>query len=280
MGSYGQFDSTKVILHFYQVGTTNVRQINAGPLLADYNFSLPANQVTQLNAFFPAAGGATLPTNYSVLSVFPHMHLLGTNIKAYAYKAGADTIKFVNVPKWDFMWQDFYFFKHLQKVPTGYKLKSEGTYDNTANNPNNPNSPPQTVYSGFNTTDEMFLTYFHYLPYQPGDETYDLEALSSASFQELIGPDQSSIKAYPNPFSENITLEFPTSLNNNDLVYLYDAYGKLIGKIPFDQGATQIQLQFNSANNNPAISSSLPKGVYYVSARLNGKLLSKKLIKL
>jgi hypothetical protein len=280
MGSYGQYDSTKVILHFYPVGTTNVRQINAGPLLADYNFSLQANQVTQLNAFFPAAGGATLPTNYSVLSVFPHMHLLGTNIKAYAYKAGADTIKFVNVPKWDFMWQDFYFFKHLQKVPTGYKLKSEGSYDNTANNPNNPNNPPQTVYSGFNTTDEMFLTYFHYLPYQPGDETYDLEALSSASFQELIGPDQSSIKAYPNPFSENITLEFPASLSNNDLVYLYDAYGKLIGKIPFDQGATQIQLQFNSADNNPAISSSLPKGVYYVSARLNGKLLSKKLIKL
>ncbi|MEN9743552.1 MAG: hypothetical protein RLZZ65_1357 [Bacteroidota bacterium] len=275
MGSFGQFDSTKVILHFYPVGTTNVRQISAAPLLADYNFSLPANQVTQLNAFFPGAGGATLPSAYSVLSVFPHMHLLGTNIKAYAYKAGQDTVKFVNVPKWNFMWQDFYFFKHLQKVPAGYKLKSEGTYDNTVNNPNNPNNPPQTVYSGFNTTDEMFLTYFHYLPYLPGDETYDLEVLSSASVQELLAPDQSTILAYPNPFSDQITLEFPASLSNHDLIYLYDAYGVLVDKIAFDTGAAQIHLDAQ----NP-IWNNLSKGVYYVSARLNGKFLAKKIIKM
>lgn len=275
MGSYGLYDSTKVILHFYPVGTTNVRQINAGPLLADYNFSLPANQVTQLNAFFPGAGGATLPTNYSVLSVFPHMHLIGTNIKAYAYKAGADTIKFVNIPKWDFMWQDFYFFKHLQKVPTGYKLKSEGTYDNTVNNPNNPNNPPQTIYSGFNTTDEMFLTYFHYLPYLPGDETYDLEALSSASVQEYMGPEQGAIKAYPNPYATNLTLEFPSSFGPQDLVYIYDASGQLKTKITPEAGATQIHL---SAENTEW--TALPKGVYFVSARINGSLLSKKLIKL
>jgi hypothetical protein len=236
---------------------------------------LPANQVTQLNAFFPGAGGATLPSSYSVLSVFPHMHLTGTNIKAYAYKAGADTIKFVNVPKWNFMWQDFYFFKHLQKVPSGYKLKSEGTYDNTANNPNNPNNPPQTIYSGFNTTDEMFLTYFHYLPYLPGDETYDLEALSSASIQEYLGPEQSSIKAYPNPYATNLTLEFPSSLGTNDLIYIYDVSGQLKTKISPEAGTTQIHLGSENAEW-----SALPKGVYFVSARINGSLLSKKLIKL
>jgi hypothetical protein len=273
MGSYGLYDSTKVIIHFYPVGTTNVRQINAGPLLANYNFNLPANQITDLNAFYPPSG-ATVPTAYSVLSVFPHMHLLGTNIKAYAYKAGADTIKFVNVPKWDFMWQDFYFFKYIQKVPPGYKLKSEGSYDNTANNPNNPNSPPQDVYSGFNTTDEMFLTYFHYLPYQPGDETYDLETLISASLTDYPIEDNSSIQAYPNPFADELTLTFPQSFKATDLIYVYDASGQLKYKIRPEAGHTQVHLGPSQEDWM-----NLPKGVYFLSARLNGQLLTKKLIK-
>lgn len=273
MGSYGLYDSTKVILHFYPEGTTNVRQINAGPLLANYNFNLPANQITDLNAFYPP-GGSTIPTAYSVLSVFPHMHLLGTNIKAYAYKPGADTIKFVNVPKWDFMWQDFYFFKFIQKVPPGYKLKSEGSYDNTANNPNNPHSPPQTIYSGFNTTDEMFLTYFHYLPYQPGDETYDLEALVSASLIDYPLQDQSSIQAYPNPFHDDLTLSFPISLNPSDQIFVYDANGQLKMKLSPEAGTTQVHL---GHENTEWLG--LPKGVYFISARVNGQLLSKKLIK-
>lgn len=109
MGSYGAFDSTKVIIHFYPVGTTGVRQISAGPLIADNNFNLPANQETTLTAQFPG-GSNGLPANYSILSVFPHMHLVGKDIKAYAFKPNLDTIHFVNVPKWNFMWQDFYFF--------------------------------------------------------------------------------------------------------------------------------------------------------------------------
>ena len=129
VGSYGEFDSTKVILHFYPPGTTNIRQISAGPLISNNNFTLPANQVTNLTAQYPANGG--VPTNFSVLSVFPHMHLLGANIKAYAYKANQDTIKFVNIPNWDFHWQDFYFFRNLQKVATGYRIKGEAKYDNT-----------------------------------------------------------------------------------------------------------------------------------------------------
>jgi hypothetical protein len=121
----------------------------------------------------------------------------------------------------------------------------------------------------------MFLTYFHYLPYLPGDETYDLEALSSASVQEYLDLEQGAIQAYPNPFATNLTLEFPCSFKPEDLVYIYDASGQLKTKITPETGATQIHL---SAEN--AEWSALPKGVYFVSARINGTLLSKKLIKL
>ena len=272
VGSYGEFDSTKVILHFYPPGTTNVRQISAAPLISNNNFTLPANQVTNLTAQYPANGG--VPTNFSVLSVFPHMHLLGENIKAYAYKANQDTIKFVNIPKWDFHWQDFYFFRNLQKVATGYRIKGEAKYDNTVNNPNNPNSPPLNVSSGFNTTDEMFLVYFHFMPYMNGDENYDLEELMSASLAEYLPEDPNGIMTFPNPFRESVQIEFKELLESGDLLSIYSSAGDFICKLNPIVGTKD--LIWDGKNSNGEIISS---GVYYLSARIKGKAYSKKLLK-
>jgi hypothetical protein len=90
-----------------------------------------------------------------------------------------------------------------------------------------------------------------------------------------LGPEQGSIKAFPNPYATNLTLEFPSSFGPQDLIYIYDASGQLKTKITPEAGATQIHL---SAENTEW--TALPKGVYFVSARINGTLLSKKLIKL
>jgi hypothetical protein len=120
----------------------------------------------------------------------------------------------------------------------------------------------------------MFLTYFHFLPYQPGDETYDLEALISASLEDYPLSDNSSILAYPNPFEAALTLEFPSSLNNSDLIYIYDAQGQLRMKLTPETGTTQLHLGIENQQWRD-----LPKGVYFVSARIKGQLLSKKLIK-
>ena len=272
VGSYGEFDSTKVILHFYPPGTTNVRQISAAPLISNNNFMLPANQVTNLTAQYPANGG--VPTNFSVLSVFPHMHLLGENIKAYAYKANQDTIKFVNIPHWDFHWQDFYFFRNLQKVATGYRIKGEAKYDNTVNNHHNPNSPPLNVSSGFNTTDEMFLVYFHFMPYMNGDENYDLEELMSASLAEYLPEDPNGIMTFPNPFREIVQIEFKEPFESGDLLSIYSSAGDFICKLNPLIGTKE--LIWDGKNSNGEIISS---GVYYLSARIKGKVYSKKLLK-
>jgi hypothetical protein len=272
VGSYGEFDSTKVILHFYPPGTTNVRQISAAPLISNYNFTLPANQVTNLTAQYPTNGG--VPTNFSVLSVFPHMHLLGTNIKAYAYKANQDTVKFVNIPHWDFHWQDFYFFRYIQKVSTGFKIKGEAKYDNTVNNPHNPNSPPLNVSSGFNTTDEMFLVYFHFMPYMNGDENYDLQELMSASLGDYMEEDLNGIVSYPNPFQENICIEFKDPFEISDQIFVYSSSGDFICKLDPIVGASKVLWDGKNSNGQ-----NVSKGAYYLSARIKGKAYSKKLLK-
>jgi hypothetical protein len=272
VGSYGEFDSTKVILHFYPPGTTNVRQISAAPLISNNNFMLPANQVTNLTAQYPANGG--VPTNFSVLSVFPHMHLLGENIKAYAYKANQDTIKFVNIPHWDFHWQDFYFFRYIQKVSTGFKIKGEAKYDNTVNNPHNPNSPPLNVSSGFNTTDEMFLVYFHFMPYMNGDENYDLQELMSATLGDYMEEDLNGIVSYPNPFQENICIEFKDPFEISDQIFVYSSSGDFICKLDPIVGASKVLWDGKNSNGQ-----NVSNGAYYLSARIKGKAYSKKLLK-
>ena len=113
----------------------------------------------------------------SILYVWPHMHYIGKNFKAYVVSPEGDTIKLVHIPEWDFRWQEIYRFKQLVKVPKGSVLHIEGLYDNTAENPANPNSPPKTIFSegSMKSTDEMMTLLMVYLPYQPGDEKKTLD---------------------------------------------------------------------------------------------------------
>lgn len=277
-GSYGMFDSTKVIFHFYPIGTTGVRQVMADPIIQNWSFSLPANQVTNVTAQYPAGAGG-IPYNISVLSVFPHMHLLGQSIKSYAIKPNADTIKYANIPHWDFHWQDFYFFKHIQYTPAGSKIKGEGVYDNTSNNVHNPNNPPQLVTAGLNTNDEMFLVYFHYMLYQAGDENYDMEVLMSASLEEQLVASDSPIEVYPNPFLEQTTIAFPAAQVGDVIsVAVYDYQGKLVrtlcnGTTVSNNG---FEITWDGTTENSAAARN---GIYFISMRVNGEVITKQLIK-
>jgi hypothetical protein len=113
----------------------------------------------------------------SLLTVNPHMHLLGKSFEAFAATPDGKTIPLVKIPKWDFRWQYFYTFPKMVKIPKGSTIAAIGVYDNTANNPNNPNSPPKEVIGtngSMRVTDEMFQLIMKYVPYQTGDENISL----------------------------------------------------------------------------------------------------------
>jgi hypothetical protein len=124
------------------------------------------------------------PVDLSILSVNPHMHLLGKTFLAYAITPQKDTIRLVKINKWDFKWQYYYTFKHPLKIPAGSTIYAFGTYDNTDKNPYNPYHPPRDCkerndFMSMGTTEEMFQFIFTYLPYQPGDEQIDLSKTKS-----------------------------------------------------------------------------------------------------
>lgn len=149
----------------FQLGTLGVAPVEP-------DMQIEPNTVKQVYSRY------TIPFDISILTINPHMHLLGKSFKGYALTPGGDTIRLISIPKWDFNWQYFYTFKKMVKVPAGSTIVAEGVYDNTSKNPNNPFSPPQLVTDqngSMKATDEMFQFIITYLPYQPGDENISLE---------------------------------------------------------------------------------------------------------
>jgi Copper type II ascorbate-dependent monooxygenase, C-terminal domain len=114
----------------------------------------------------------------SVLTINPHMHLLGQSFEAFAATPEGRTIPLIKISKWNFRWQYFYTFPKMVKIPKGSTIAAIGVYDNTAQNPNNPFSPPREVIGtngSMRVTDEMFQLIMTYLPYQSGDENISLQ---------------------------------------------------------------------------------------------------------
>ena len=272
-GSNGMKDSTRVILHFYDEPVTGVREIGADPILQNWSFTLPPEQVTEVSASY-----SNIPVDISILSIFPHMHLLGDNIRSYGLDTNNDTIRMIDIPHWDFEWQDFYMFKNMVTIPANSTLHADGAFNNTAANDHNPNNPAITVYPGLNTTDEMFLVYFHYLAYEQGDENYNIEDLTSLSVDSYIEDNPiAGIKVYPNPVSDQMAIEIQGKSGENFVsAAIYDLQGRRVSTLA--QGTTfsnEITLKWDSNQGMVETSS----GIYFLSVRLNGQLLEQKIVK-
>ena len=150
-----------------QLGTFGISKIEP-------EFIIPPNEIKTFHT------STTLSKTISLLSVNPHMHLIGTKFLAYAVKPGGDTVPLIRINKWDFRWQYYYTYKHPLILEKGSQIHVYGTFDNTKQNRNNPYYPPQTITNGngvesMKTTEEMFQFIFTFLIYKEGDEKIDLE---------------------------------------------------------------------------------------------------------
>ncbi len=94
-----------------------------------------------------------------LISLLPHMHLRGKAFKIEAIDPEGQRQLLLNVPRYDFNWQNSYVFAEPLRLRGGTKLKCTATYDNSENNPANPD-PSQTVHWGDQTWEEMLVAQF------------------------------------------------------------------------------------------------------------------------
>lgn len=172
------FDRSKINLFFGSKPPERpIQQINMGTLgdsEVEPEFVIPADTVMKFSTRY------TLPKQISVVTLNPHMHLLGRNFKAYAIKPTRDTIPLIHIPNWDFRWQYFYTLKEMVVLPTGSTIVAEAVFDNTTDNPYNPFMPPKTIRppkGSMKTTDEMFQFFVSYVDYKKGDKGRSLKSM-------------------------------------------------------------------------------------------------------
>lgn len=228
-GGQGQVDDTKMNLQLL-TNPENVRPVRAAwllhdsaPVLTDGPLVIPANEVVTFHQ-----QSAPLPSDLSLISICPHMHFLGKSYKVWAETPTNEIIPLIDIPQWDFHWQKYYTFQHVQKIPAGSVLKSEGVYDNTEDNHDNPTSPPITVSRGLSTEDEMFLCYFIYANYESGDEDILMDStLLITNTIEPISENNIDFNIYPNPVVDELFLE-GTSLNNQLNFRIIDVNARVV----------------------------------------------------
>jgi hypothetical protein len=170
------FDISEIELYYASERPKRpLRELHMGTLgitPVEPNFVIYADSICEFHTEY------TVPEDISILTINPHMHLLGSTFKAYAVAPQKrDTIPLIHIPEWDFRWQYFYTFEQMLKIPKGYTIRVEASFDNTIHNPYNPNVPPKTLFEGgknMKTTDEMFQFFITYVPYQIGDENIKL----------------------------------------------------------------------------------------------------------
>lgn len=96
-----------------------------------------------------------------LIQLLPHMHLRGKSFTYTAQYPDGQTEILLNVPKWDFNWQNGYRLAEPKLMPKGTRILCEAVYDNSENNPANPD-PTKRVRFGEQTWDEMLIGYIDY----------------------------------------------------------------------------------------------------------------------
>ena len=199
----------------------------------------------------------------SLIGVQPHAHYLGKSYEIYAVTPAQDTINIIKIPEWDFNWQGAYTLQRMVKIPKGSTWYTVATYDNTAENPANPSNPPKFVTWGESTTDEMFLSFFTFVPYQEGDEEIDLSNTDLVNSVQVSSETQSMLyPPSPNPTRASFDLSFYLDKAEKLQFDLFDSQGGLVKHIArqeWPKGGHRIKVQ----------TSELASGAYFI--KMNGR---------
>jgi peroxiredoxin len=160
-------------MHYTPNGTEQIDQSSVGLVFAD-----PKTIEKRVKTAFSGTFVINIPPNDANASVYarrtmvydtlllqfmPHMHLRGKAFRYTAFYPDGTKEILLDVPHYDFNWQNTYELAEPKLLPAGTILESHAVYNNGADNPVNPNSET-SVHFGEQTWEEMMLGFYEACP--------------------------------------------------------------------------------------------------------------------
>jgi len=136
----------------------DVTQLLTSRMVRNGRFEIPSNaDAHEVTAEYYVAADERL------VSMTPHMHLRGDKFRYEAVYPSGDREILLDVPSYDFNWQQKFVLAEPKLLPRGTRIVCTGTYDNSENNLVNPD-PNQIVRWGDQSYEEMMIGFFSTLP--------------------------------------------------------------------------------------------------------------------
>jgi len=136
-------DRTTVDLHY---AATPVAKRAVVLPISNSAFVIPPGTSDAVTADLAVPAGS-----WAVWGVAPHMHLHGTDIKLSVQHPTGDSTCAIDIPRWNFHWQGFYYYKQPLPVAGGDVVHLSCSYDNTTGT--------APLSWGEKTTEEMCLAF-------------------------------------------------------------------------------------------------------------------------
>lgn len=155
-------------VHYYRTGREERDRTKLGLYFCESSDTKVISSGVAINTKFKIPPGANrhkveaawhVDEDRYAISVAPHMHLLGKEMKVVAKLPNGDVLPMIWIKDWDFNWQGSYEFEEPLFLPKGTSVQATAYFDNSPENPNNPNTPPKAVGWGEKTTDEMCIAF-------------------------------------------------------------------------------------------------------------------------
>ena len=136
-------DKSKIQLQFAKTPVKHQLKLALQVQLA---LSVPANSTNH-----DVNHTLNVPNKIKVWGFMPHMHKFGTKYKVMHQKSDGSKSCLVDISRWDYNWQQTYFFKQPIEMERGEKTFMTCTYDNPTSN---------RLRWGDRTEDEMCLNFY------------------------------------------------------------------------------------------------------------------------
>lgn len=150
----------------------------------------------------------TLPVPVRVLALQPHAHYRARQVEGTATLPDGTRLSLIDIPDWDFRWQQVYRYQTPVALPAGTTLAMRYVYDNSAENPRNVTQPPQRVIWGQRSADEMGDLWIQVLTANDADLDRLLATMRPKVIAEDIVGYEARIRAEPDsaPLHDDVAL--------------------------------------------------------------------------